>query len=63
MPGLGRVQFRKNTVSLLLHRDVLSCTAWFMYVAPCKGEGIAQWLERRTRDKKVLGSSPHRSGG
>ena len=28
-----------------------------------RGAGIAQWLERRTRDRKVLGSSPGRSGG
>ena len=27
------------------------------------GAGIAQWLERRTRDRKVPGSSPGRSGG
>ena len=27
------------------------------------GEGIAQWLERQTRDRKVPGSSPSRSGG
>ena len=27
------------------------------------GAGIAQWLERRTRDRKVPGSSPSRSGG
>ena len=27
------------------------------------GVGIAQWLERRTRDWKVTGSSPCRSGG
>ena len=27
------------------------------------GAGIAQWLERRTRDKKVAGSNPYRSGG
>ena len=25
--------------------------------------GIAQWLERRTRDRKVAGSSPGRNGG
>ena len=29
----------------------------------CYGAGIAQWLERRTRDRKVPGSSPCRSGG
>ena len=28
-----------------------------------RGAGIAQWLERRTRDRKVPGSSPGRSGG
>ena len=27
------------------------------------GAGIAQWLERRTRDRNVMGSSPGRSGG
>ena len=27
------------------------------------GMGIAQWLERRTRDWKVVGSNPCRSGG
>ena len=27
------------------------------------GAGIAQWLERRTRDRKVPGSSPGRRGG
>ena len=27
------------------------------------GAGIAQWLERRTRDWKVAGSNPCRSGG
>ena len=29
----------------------------------CTGAGIAQWLERRTRDRKVAGSNPCRSGG
>ena len=28
-----------------------------------RGARIAQWLERRTRDRKVPGSSPGRSGG
>ena len=28
-----------------------------------RGAGIAQWSERRTRDRKVPGSSPGRSGG
>ena len=31
--------------------------------SPCRGAGIAQWLERRTRDWKVAGSNPCRSGG
>ena len=29
----------------------------------CTGAGIAQWLERRTRDRKVAGSNSCRSGG
>ena len=29
----------------------------------CTGAGIVQWLERRTRDRKVAGSNPCRSGG
>ena len=29
----------------------------------CRGSGIAQWLERRTRDWNVAGSTPCRSGG
>ena len=29
----------------------------------CTGAGIAQWLERRARDRKVVGSNPCRSGG
>ena len=27
------------------------------------GAGMAQWLKRRTRDRKVAGSSPGRGGG
>ena len=27
------------------------------------GAGIAQWLERRTRDRNVTGSNPSRSDG
>ena len=30
---------------------------------PNKRAGIAQWLERRSRDRKVTGSNPWRSGG
>ena len=28
-----------------------------------RGAGIAQWLERQTRDRKVSGSNPGRSSG
>ena len=28
-----------------------------------QGAGMAQWIERRTRDRKVAGSNPCRSGG
>ena len=28
-----------------------------------RGAGIAQWLERRTRDRKVPGSSPRKNRG
>ena len=32
-------------------------------IGTLRGAGIAQWLERRTRDRRVPGSSPRRSGG
>ena len=32
------------------------------YICTEQGAGIAQWLERRTRDCKVAGSNPCRSG-
>ena len=28
-----------------------------------KGAGVARWLERRTRDRKVVSLNPGRSGG
>ena len=34
----------------------------FFLVYVFYGAGIAQWLERRTRDRKVLGSNPDRGG-
>ena len=34
-----------------------------LYIACIQGAGIAQWLERRTRDWKVAGSNPCWSGG
>ena len=40
--------------------NVMKCpTDWI--ISP--GAGTAQWLERRTRDRKVAGSNPCRSGG
>ena len=36
---------------------------WCMVGWFTKGAGIAHWLERRTRDRKVTGSNPYRSGG
>ena len=36
---------------------------WYWRHACCKGAGIAQWLERRTRDWKVAGSNPCWNGG
>ena len=44
------------------------CCVLFRYPSVCcrrlnrRGSGIAQWLERRTRDRQVSGSSPGRSG-
>ena len=41
------------------------CVSTFCRLCTCmkRGAGIAQWLERRTRDWKVAGSNPCRSGG
>ena len=39
-----------------------SCFLFFL-VYVFYGTGVAQWLERRTRDRKVVGSNPDRSGG
>ena len=49
--------------------SALSQSGWirrYISVTECivyKGAGIAQWLERRTRDWKVAGSNPCWSGG
>ena len=37
-------------------------SVWW-YFHPIPGAGIVQWLERRTRNWKVAGSNPCRSGG
>ena len=49
-----------RSVTVLSIVVLFACT-WNKHVH--WGEGIAQWLERRTRDRKVAGSSPGRSGG
>ena len=36
---------------------------WYVPLPAPWGAGIAQWLERRTRDRKVAGSNPCWSGG
>ena len=41
--------------------NLLQCNA--VDTAIALGSGIAQWLERRTRDRKVAGSNPCWSGG
>ena len=48
------------TLSLLIHCKEMPSAGlqW-----PILSSGIAQWLERRTRDWKVAGSNPCRSGG
>ena len=48
------------------HYDSLFTALALDTLLPTKQEseaGIAQWLQRRTRDRKVPGSSPRRSGG
>ena len=49
-----------------------ACALAFIFMCVCLcvylcvfiiGAEIAQWLERRTRDRKVAGSNPCRSGG
>ena len=49
--------FATSTAALNLH--INSKLNWWQHW----GAGIAQWLEHRTRDWKVAGSNPCRSGG
>ena len=44
-----------DTCSIVASHCVIKQDVW--------GAGIAQWLERRTRDWKIAGSNPCRSGG
>ena len=41
----------------------VSTIFFFTNILVSQGAGIAQWLERRTRDRKVTGSNPFWSGG
>ena len=58
--------FQVHRYHLELNWTVLFCgesTLWFLVMGWIKlGAGIAQWLERRTRDWKVTGSNPCWSG-
>ena len=42
--------------------DTVSSSRGFCHLANCGGAGIACWLERRTRDRKVASSNHGRSG-
>ena len=52
------------TVTLTTYKiDIQWFAVWNAYFScGSQGAGIAQWLERRIRDRKVAGSSPGRSG-
>ena len=50
-------------LSLSLCLSVSVCLCFCLSVCLSGGAGIAQWFERRTRDRKVTGSRPRRSGG
>ena len=59
---------KKTSVSgqqlgLWLLTDLLFSLFGGSYITPFRGAGIAQWLERRTRDWKVAGSNPCWNGG
>ena len=43
--------------------DVKGEVGWGVEREGAGEAGIAQWLERQARDRKVAGSSPGRSGG
>ena len=59
-------QLAKDSLELKGVRGVL-CGQFYNHThsspTPLKGAGIAQWLERRTRDWKVASSNPRRNGG
>ena len=56
--GAGR-KWKKHTKTM---KRVQKFTNWMIRIM-ILGAGIAQWLERRTRDWKVAGSNPCWNGG
>ena len=57
--------YYSNITSTANNNGKLEDYCEFVTIAPGipRGAGIAQWLERRTRDQKVVGLNPCRSGG
>ena len=47
----------------LIREGVVVVLFPFSYKGCHRGVGLAQWSERRTRDRNVAGSNPCRSGG
>ena len=56
--------YRQNVLLYFdLYPDIPMYICWGLSAYVCVGAGIAQWLERRTRDWKVAGSNPCWNGG
>ena len=52
-----------ETLWSVMKCSALECSAMQRSVVYCNGAGIACWLERLTRDRKVASSNPGRIGG
>ena len=54
-----------NHVNTQIYRSMIypTHTPHHPITGGARGGGVAQWLERQTRDRKVAGSNPCRSGG
>ena len=64
--GHGRVQLQWKVVLVVNVVIVNICQTHLIFLDTCfksEGAGIAQWLERRTRGRKVAGSNPCWSSG
>ena len=59
-PEYTQIMYSQQSWKFYSHSTHFWC---FWGGVPCRGAGIAQWLERRTRDWKVVGSNPCWSGG